>query len=182
MKSMAAAGLAAALCLVAGSAFAGSCAPASAETDVPQTLTDLFAVARTDDEAGFRQLIAEDFYAYDNGKRFEGIALFQTLKGLHAAGRRFEWSVTEPRVTVVCDVALNTISLPRAVRCRPSPGSNTSAAMGFPSVPRFAIASRHRRTGGAFPPLPCIPLPCIRRTTGSCARGLVAKRLHRTHI
>ena len=108
MKSMAAAGLAAALCLVAGSAFAGSCAPASAETDVPQTLTDLFAVARTDDEAGFRQLIAEDFYAYDNGKRFEGIALFQTLKGLHAAGRRFEWSVTEPRVTVVCDVAFVT--------------------------------------------------------------------------
>lgn len=73
---------------------------------VAKAARDLFAAAQADDAAAFRAGITADFYAYDGGKRFDGMALFDLIKAAHAEGRRFEWTVQAPKVTVTCDIAM----------------------------------------------------------------------------
>jgi hypothetical protein len=83
-----------------------NCAPASvAQTDTVNAITDLFTAAQADDDAGFKAHITTDFYAYDGGKRFDGVALWSLIKSLRAAGKKYEWSVTEPEVHLQCDWA-----------------------------------------------------------------------------
>jgi hypothetical protein len=72
---------------------------------VVKAARDLFAAAQADDAAAFRAGTTADFYAYDGGRRLDGMALFEMIKAAHAAGRRFEWTVQEPRVTVTCGTA-----------------------------------------------------------------------------
>lgn len=94
-------------------AFAGAAhaAPACRAPKADQTQAvaaaarDLFAAAQVDDSVAFRAGITADFYAYDNGKRFDGMALFDLIKAAHAQGRRFEWTVQEPKVAVTCNTA-----------------------------------------------------------------------------
>jgi hypothetical protein len=95
----------AAAALAASPALAATCAPKGSEAAVVETARDLFAAAKTDDEARFRALITPDFYAYDGGKRLDGMALFELIKTAHAAGKRYEWSVDQPDVRLACDWA-----------------------------------------------------------------------------
>lgn len=82
------------------------CAPvATAQDDVAAVVRTLFVAARADDLQGFRAVTTADFYAYDNGAEFAGDALMKLIQQLHAAGKKFEWSVTEPRVHVACNLA-----------------------------------------------------------------------------
>jgi len=82
------------------------CAPAArAQDEVTAVLRTLFAAARADDLPGFRALTTPDFYAYDNGAEFAGDALMKLIQQLHAAGKKFEWNVTEPRVHASCNLA-----------------------------------------------------------------------------
>jgi len=105
---VAALGALVALALASGGASAATCAPAGAEAGVVQTIKDFFAAAHADDEAGYHRVVTGDFYAFDNGKTFHGDELFALIKAAHAQGRRIDWTVTEPRVEVVCDAALIT--------------------------------------------------------------------------
>jgi len=73
---------------------------------VVQTARDLFAAAAAEDAGRFKALTTADFYAYDAGRRFDGMALFELIKAAHAQGRRFEWTVQEPKVTLTCGAAL----------------------------------------------------------------------------
>jgi hypothetical protein len=80
--------------------------PAAAEADVTVAMTA--AAAKTDDLEGFHAVTTPDFYAFENGKRFDGDALMQLIKTAHAGGTRYEWSVTQPRVEADCGMALIT--------------------------------------------------------------------------
>lgn len=83
-------------------------APASANADVTATLRAMYAAARTDDLAAFHAVTTSDFYAFDGGQRFDGDALMNLVKSVHAKGTRLDWSVTQPQVEADCRRALIT--------------------------------------------------------------------------
>lgn len=63
------------------------------QRQVVDTVSAIFAAARTDDEAKFDSVIASDFYIYDGGTRFEGDTIMAHITTLHAEDKRYEWSV-----------------------------------------------------------------------------------------
>jgi hypothetical protein len=98
------------------------------QTQIVNTVSTIFTAARTDDVAKFDSVIASDFYIYDGGVRFNGDAVMAVIKALHAAGKRYEWNVTEPDVHISRDTAwiayVNEGSITTGVTSRyASPGS-----------------------------------------------------------
>jgi ketosteroid isomerase-like protein len=90
---------------IASPTVAASSSPAAASTAadrdaVVATVTAMFEAAKQDDLAKFHTLATADFYAFDGGKRFDGDALMQLIKQLHAAGKVYEWHVTQPEVHI----------------------------------------------------------------------------------
>ncbi len=75
------------------------------QTQVVKTVSTIFTAARADDVAKFDSVIASDFYIYDGGVRFNGDAVMAVIKAQHAAGKRFEWNVTEPDVHIIGNTA-----------------------------------------------------------------------------
>ena len=91
---------------LAGQVSAATCAPrASVEADVAATMTAMYAAAKADDLNGFHAVTTPGFYAFEAGRRVEGDGMMQIVKAAHAAGTRFDWSVTEPKVEADCDLA-----------------------------------------------------------------------------
>ena len=70
------------------------------QTQIIDTVKTIFAAALTDDVAMLNTAIAPDFYIYDGGTRFNGDGIITLIKAQHAAGKRFEWNVTEPDVHI----------------------------------------------------------------------------------
>src|SRR3981189_766626 len=70
------------------------------QSQIVDTVSTIFAAARTDDVAKFDSLIASDFYIYDGGARFNGDAAMSLIKAQHDTGKRFEWNVTEPDIHI----------------------------------------------------------------------------------
>jgi Domain of unknown function (DUF4440) len=66
-------------------------------------VSTIFTTARADDVAKLSSVIAPDFYIFDGGARFNGEALMAQAQ--HAAGKRYEWNVTEPDVRISGDTA-----------------------------------------------------------------------------
>jgi hypothetical protein len=96
------------------SAFLATCLSASAQSaagtpadqaQVVDTMRTMYAAAATDDLATFHTVAAPDFYAFDGGKRYDGDALMNTLKSLHASGKVYVWTVTDPHVEGTCSLA-----------------------------------------------------------------------------
>jgi hypothetical protein len=81
-----------------------TCAPEHNEA-VVDALNQMFEAASHDDEKLFKEVLAPDFYAFDNGKRFDGLQLPQFIKTAHGAGKIYVWSVNEPVVHITCDWA-----------------------------------------------------------------------------
>jgi hypothetical protein len=75
------------------------------QTQIVNTVSTIFTAARADDVAKFDSVIASDFYIYDGGVRFNGDAVMAVIKAQHAAGKRFEWNVTEPDVHIIGNTA-----------------------------------------------------------------------------
>ena len=73
--------------------------------DVAATVRAMYAAASTDDLATLKEIFTEDFYAFDLGKRFDGMALADLIKGAHAAGTTFAWTVNDPETHVIGDWA-----------------------------------------------------------------------------
>jgi ketosteroid isomerase-like protein len=63
-------------------------------------VSKIFTAARTDDVAKFDSVIASGSYIYDAGARFDRDTIMAHIKTLHAAGKRYEWSVTEADVHI----------------------------------------------------------------------------------
>jgi ketosteroid isomerase-like protein len=72
----------------------------SDEKQVIDTVSTIFTAARVDDVAKFDSVIASDFYIFDGGARFNGDSIMALIKAQHAAGKRYEWNVTEPDVHI----------------------------------------------------------------------------------
>ncbi|MEY2491680.1 MAG: hypothetical protein QOH24_631 [Verrucomicrobiota bacterium] len=73
------------------------------ETDranVVAVMESMYTAATNDDIDRWHTIAAPGFYAFDNGQRFEGDALMQLIRKLHAQGRTYRWQVTEPEVHV----------------------------------------------------------------------------------
>jgi hypothetical protein len=85
--------------------LAAQCAPANSTSQVAQTARDLFAATQALDAGKFKALITADFYAYDGGKRFDGLALLDLIKDAKGQGRRFEWTVQDTVVHIDCRTA-----------------------------------------------------------------------------
>jgi ketosteroid isomerase-like protein len=63
-------------------------------------VSTIFNAARADDLAKFDSVIASDFYIFDGGARFNGDAIMTLIKNQHAAGKLYEWNVTEPDIHI----------------------------------------------------------------------------------
>ena len=83
---------------------AKTCAPEHNEA-VVDALHQFFEAAIHDDDKLFKEVLAPDFYAFDNGKRFDGMQLPQLIKAAHGAGQTYVWSVNDPEVHIACDWA-----------------------------------------------------------------------------
>jgi hypothetical protein len=70
------------------------------QAQIVDTVSTIFTAALKDDVAKFDSVIASDFYIYDGGARFNGDAIMNLIKAQHAAGKRYEWNVTEPDVHI----------------------------------------------------------------------------------
>jgi ketosteroid isomerase-like protein len=70
------------------------------QRQIVDTVSTIFTAASTDDVAKFDSVIASDFYIFDGGARFNGDAIMAFIKAQHAAGKRYEWNVTEPDVHI----------------------------------------------------------------------------------
>ena len=88
----------------ASAAGAKTCAPEHNEA-VVDALNQLFQAASHDDEGLFKEVLAPNFYAFDNGKRFDGMQLPELIKAAHGAGKTYVWSVNDPEVHITCDWA-----------------------------------------------------------------------------
>jgi hypothetical protein len=75
------------------------------EAKVIDTMRQLFVAATTDDLDRFHKVAATEFFAFDGGKRFDGDGLMSLIKAAHAAGKQYEWKVTEPTVHLACNDA-----------------------------------------------------------------------------
>jgi ketosteroid isomerase-like protein len=75
------------------------------EQEVINIVSTVFAAAATDDTAKFDSVIAPDFYIFDGGLRFNGDTIMAFIKAQHAAGKHYEWNVTEPDVHIRGDIA-----------------------------------------------------------------------------
>src|ERR1700722_2416279 len=81
-----------------------TCAPEHKEAFV-DALNQLFEAANHDDDKLFKEVLAPNFYAFDNGKRFDGMQLPELIKAAHGAGKTYVWSVNDPEVHIACDWA-----------------------------------------------------------------------------
>jgi ketosteroid isomerase-like protein len=93
----------ASILLVATKLSAASAQEKHLTTDQKQivdTVSTIFTAARADDVAMFDSVIAPDFYIFDVGARFNGDSVMASIKALHAAGKRYEWNVTQPDVHI----------------------------------------------------------------------------------
>jgi hypothetical protein len=77
----------------------------SDQKQVVDTVSTIFTAARADDVAKFDSVIAPGFYIFDVGARFNGDTIMASIKALHAAGKRYEWNVTEPDVHITGNTA-----------------------------------------------------------------------------
>lgn len=72
----------------------------SEQEKIVATVGTIFTAALTDDFAKFDSVVAPGFYMYDGGARFNGDSIVNLIKAQHAAGKRFEWNITEPDVHI----------------------------------------------------------------------------------
>jgi hypothetical protein len=72
----------------------------SDQKQVVDTVSTIFTAARADDVAKFDSVIAPGFYIFDVGARFNGDSIMALIKTQHAAGKRYEWNVTEPDIHI----------------------------------------------------------------------------------
>jgi len=100
--------LAAGLGLAAAVHAVPSPTPSSEQEAVVRAIRTMYEAASKDDLALFHTVAASNFCAFDAGKRFDGDALMELIRSLHAAGNTYVWTVAEPQVQLFGETALIT--------------------------------------------------------------------------
>ena len=59
-----------------------------------------FAAIGNDDQIQLKEILCEDFHAFENGVPMAGEELLGIMSGYHAEGRRYQWSVNSAQVEV----------------------------------------------------------------------------------
>jgi ketosteroid isomerase-like protein len=72
----------------------------SDQKQIVRAVNTVFAAVRADDSQELDSVVTPDFYIFDGGVRFNADSLMTLMKAQHAAGKRYEWNVTEPDVHV----------------------------------------------------------------------------------
>jgi ketosteroid isomerase-like protein len=94
------------VCVAEAATAKQQCAPiANAQNEVVDIIKQMYVAARADDLPALVAVTTPDFYAYDGGKRFTAQTLMDLIKKLHAAGKHYEWNVTDPEVHIACNLA-----------------------------------------------------------------------------
>jgi hypothetical protein len=70
------------------------------QTQIVEIVNTIFTAIQTEDAAKFNSVIGPDFYIFDGGKRFDAEEVMAIFKAQHLAGKRYEWSVTEPDIHI----------------------------------------------------------------------------------
>lgn len=75
------------------------------QQQIIDAVTGLFTALANEDTAKFQSVTSPGFYIFDGGARFDGDRVLGLIKTLHAAGKRFEWKVTDPDIHIEGDTA-----------------------------------------------------------------------------
>jgi hypothetical protein len=82
------------------------CPPASDRlAEITGVQTKLFAALEAGDLQAWERLTDPDFVGFDMAQRLSRTGMFGLIQSAHAAGKHFQWSVTEARVEADCTVA-----------------------------------------------------------------------------
>ncbi len=79
--------------------------PTTDTTEIVDTVKALFADLSNDDLTKFNSLVTPNFYMYDGGQRFTSESIVALIKAEQAAGKHYEWNVTQPDVHVTGNAA-----------------------------------------------------------------------------
>ena len=74
--------------------------PMSDEEQIVRAVNTVFTAVRADDSQELDSVVTPDFYIFDGGVRLNADSLMTLMKTQHAAGKRYEWNVTDPDVHV----------------------------------------------------------------------------------
>jgi ketosteroid isomerase-like protein len=85
--------------------FAGSMKADPEQQQIVDTVTGLMTALANEDTTKFQSVTGPGFYIFDGGARFDGDKILGLIKTLHAAGKRFEWKVTDPDIHIEGDTA-----------------------------------------------------------------------------
>lgn len=91
-------GMGALVFLLAMGIAPASAQPVSDETQAVDAIRTMYAAATKDDFDLFHSVTAATFFAFDNGKRFDGDQLMTLIQGAHRSGKVYVWNVTDPEV------------------------------------------------------------------------------------
>jgi hypothetical protein len=72
---------------------------------IAETMREMYAAATVDDFARLEEIFDDGFYAFDLGKRFDGMALAELIRDAHAGGKVFVWTVNDADEHVMGDWA-----------------------------------------------------------------------------
>jgi ketosteroid isomerase-like protein len=70
------------------------------QVQVVYAVSTMFDALRIEDVKKFDSVIAPGFYIFDGGIRLSRNAVIEFIKAQYAAGKRYEWNVTEPDVHI----------------------------------------------------------------------------------
>jgi ketosteroid isomerase-like protein len=72
--------------------------------DIIATIERLQVAVGEDDRARVKELLCQDFHAFENGVRMTGPELLDAMSRYYAEGKRYRWSVNSPQIEVHGDL------------------------------------------------------------------------------
>jgi ketosteroid isomerase-like protein len=79
--------------------------PMSDQNSIVKAVNTVFAALRASDSQKLDSVVTPDFYIFDGGVRLNADSLLTVMKAQYAAGKRYEWNVTDPDIHISGDSA-----------------------------------------------------------------------------
>jgi ketosteroid isomerase-like protein len=74
--------------------------PMSDEKQIVRAVNTVFVAVRAGDSQELDSVVTPGFYIFDGGVRLNAHSLMTVIKAQYAAGKRYEWNVTDPDLHV----------------------------------------------------------------------------------